>query len=208
MRDLITSPVRKLRSKGAWEEPASINDVIVVHEVKLALSDWFKVTDKSKQVIVGSLARSYWLIPEVCQLLGFLVDDQESLPLGELEGFELRVNRAASRYYLHKKTGVSFTAYHALYENSVYATMSSVLQAKISEEAKLVGGLRVATPEALICLHGFWMNHQNKAYISSLCNRLGPIALPERLEPWLDAMGKVPSEPLRSFLMKEGWTNG
>jgi hypothetical protein len=184
----------------------ALHSRIVVKEVEQTLSDWLEVTGRATQVVVGDLAFSYWCLPKLCLKLEFLFQTDVEVPIRPLANFDLE-ETPLSRRYVHSKTSVPCLPFHGTYMNAAYATLPVEFLNKLFDTAHVTAGVRIAQPEALICMKGMWLSHQSKADISTLCGYLGPLGLPDRIEPWLQTLEDA-GAPLRSFLTTEGWING
>lgn len=138
--------MKKLRNLSVANGPndgsRSLEDSIIVPEVKHAVNVWKKSSSKSKPVLIGGLAYSYYAKPRATTDVDFLYLQENDVP-ESVDGMK-RIRPSA---FQDNKTHVEVE----VLTNKTLHLPQHILN-KVFKTAKDVGSVRIASPEGLIAL--------------------------------------------------------
>lgn len=146
------------KTLGPNDGTRTLYESVLVPEVIQAIRDWVKQVPDMKAVLIGGLAISYYNKPRTTQDVDLLFLNGSDIPK-EVKGFKRTRNHA----FQHSVTHVEIEVITPEYINT-----DKKLVGEIYDNAKMVSGIRVATPSGIIASKLGRYSRQDQADIEEL----------------------------------------
>jgi len=163
LKYILTSKDYKIRNIGKMcdvnKGDRSLSESIMSPEVILALNDW--IDNKIDNcVLIGGIALSYYVKPRYTEDVDVLFLSKEDMPDNV---YKFKRHRPGA--FQHNKTHVEVEVVTPKTINT-----SIELALKVFETSRIIDGIRVASPEGIICLKLGRFNKRDQADIEDIVN--------------------------------------
>lgn len=152
------SNLRNIEKMNSFNDGTrTLSESIAVPEVEMALNDWIK-NNESDCVLIGGLALSFYMKPRETMDIDVLYLSKNDIPMS-MNDFK-RTRKSA---FQHNRTHVEVE----LVSPQLINTPVELIQ-KVFDTSNIIGGIKIASPSALIALKLGRFNLQDQTDIQNL----------------------------------------